>query len=122
MQRRNLLEDSIRHLSQDYERQLEMQEKESAVLKKELEALKVQNADLGSEGNHINSDIMDAKTILNQKETELSRTKHDVARQQDESRFLRDTLDDTKRQLTAAYATKDTQHAKIFNLTNTVKQ
>ena len=39
-QRRNMLEDSIRYLRQDYEKQIEQQTKDSQILQGELEHLK----------------------------------------------------------------------------------
>ena len=70
-QRKAMLEDSIRYLQQDYDKQIEQQTRDSEVLQSELEQLKRQNADLNSDNNAVNSDIMDAKTTLNQKDLEV---------------------------------------------------
>ena len=98
-QRKAMLEDSIRYLQQDYDKQIEQQTRDSEVLQSELEQLKRQNADLNSDNNAVNSDIMDAKTTLNQKDLEVQRIRQDIQRSQDEGRFIRDTIDDAKRQL-----------------------
>ena len=63
--RKTQLEDSIRYLRQDYEKQIDQQTRDSEILQTELENLKRQNADLAQEGTTTNSDIMDAKTTLN---------------------------------------------------------
>jgi len=60
-----MLEDSIRYLKTDYEKQIDSQASDIALLQNDLENLKRANADLGQEGNSINSDIMDAKNMLN---------------------------------------------------------
>ena len=64
-QRKSLMEDSIRYMCQDYEKQIEQQTTDSEILQKELETLKRHNADLGQDCNTVNSDIMDSKTINN---------------------------------------------------------
>ena len=102
-QRKAMLEDSIRYLQQDYDKQIEQQTRDSEVLQSELEQLKRQNADLNSDNNAVNSDIMDAKTTLNQKDLEVQRIRQDIQRSQDEGRFIRDTIDDAKRQLQTNY-------------------
>ena len=46
-QKRNMLEDSIRYLKADYEKQIEGQQNDISVLQADLENLKRVNADLG---------------------------------------------------------------------------
>ena len=65
---------------------------------------------------------MDARTTLNQKEQEVQRIRTETERSQDEGRFLRDNIEDAKRQLSANYQTKEQQHQKIFQLTAQLKQ
>lgn len=64
--------------------------------------------------NSTNSDIMDAKQQLGQKDLELQRIRNEIARSQDEGRFVRESIEDAKRQLSISYQTKDQQHQKVF--------
>ena len=73
-----MLEDSIRYLQQDYEKQIDQQTRDSEILQAELEELKRKNADLATENNTVNSDIMDAKASLNHKDAEVQRIKCDI--------------------------------------------
>ena len=102
-QKRNMLEDSIRYLQADYEKQIEGQQHDIAVLQADLENLKRVNADLGQEGNAVNSDILDAKSMLNQREVEIQRTKTDLNRGNDEARFLKDSIEEARRHLQDNY-------------------
>lgn len=70
----------------------------------------------------MNGDIMDARSQLNHKELEVQRLRNDVQRSQDEGRFIREAIDDQKRQLSVNYQTKDQQHQKIFQLTAMLKK
>ena len=72
---------------------------------------------MGSEGNAVNSDIMDAKTMLNQREVEIQRSKTDLNRGADEARYLNDGIQEARRNLSDNYATKEQQHQKIYQLT-----
>jgi len=69
------------------------------LLQNDLENLKKVNADLGQEGNAVNSDIMDAKTMLNQREVEIQRSKTDLSRGGDEARYLNDGIQEARRHL-----------------------
>ena len=64
--------------------------------------------------NTTNSDIMDAKQQLGQKDLELQRIRNEIARSNDEGRFVRESIEDAKRQLSISYQTKDQQHQKVF--------
>ena len=64
--------------------------------------------------NSTNSDIMDAKQQLGQKDLELQRIRNEIARSNDEGRFVRESIEDAKRQLSISYQTKDQQHQKVF--------
>ena len=115
-QKRNMLEDSIRYLKADYEKQIEGQQSDISVLQADLENLKRVNADLGQEGNAVNSDILDARSTLNQREVEIQRTKNDLNRGSDEARFLKDSIEEARRHLSDNYAQKEQQHQKIYQL------
>ncbi len=65
--------------------------------------MKRTNVDLGQESNAINSDIMDAKANLNQKDIEVQRIRQEISRSEDEGRFLRNNIEEQKRQLTNNY-------------------
>ena len=106
-QKRSMLKDSIRYLKTDYEKQMDSQASDIALLQNDLENLKRANADLGQEGNSINSDIMDAKNMLNQREVEIQRTKTDLSRGCDEARFLNDGIQEARKHLSDNYATKE---------------
>ena len=109
-----MLEDSIRYLKADYEKQIDQQASDIEVLQADLENLKRANADLASEGNAINGDILDAKSMLNSREVEIQRTKNDLSRGNDETRFLRDGIDEARRHLSDNYSLKEQQHQKIY--------
>lgn len=121
-QKRNMLEDSIRYLKGDYEKQLDQQARDIEVLQCDLENLKRANADLGQEGNAVNSDILDAKSMLNQREVEIQRTKTDLNRGGDETRFLKDNIEEARRHLSDNYTLKEQQHQKIYQLTAQLKK
>jgi len=57
-QKKGELENSVRYLQTDYEKQIDGQAHDIALLQNDLENLKKVNADLGQEGNNVNSDIM----------------------------------------------------------------
>jgi len=48
---------------------------------------------------------------------EVQRIRQDIQRSQDEGRFIKENIDDAKRQLSMNYQTKEQQHQKIFQLT-----
>ena len=108
-QRKNLLEDSIRYKQSDYQKQLEQQGKDIEYLQTEVDSLKRQNAEMGTQCNATQSDIIDAKSVLNQREIEISRIKTEIARSHDQTRFLRENIEDVKRQLHQNYQTKEHQ-------------
>ena len=65
--------------------------------------MKRTNVDLGQESNAINGDIMDAKANLNQKDIEVQRIRQEISRSEDEGRFLKNNIEEQKRQLTNNY-------------------
>ena len=52
---------------------------------------------MGTQNNTVQSDIVDAKSILNQKDLEITRIKTDIQRSHDQARLYREAIDDTKR-------------------------
>ncbi len=76
---------------------------------------------MGQETNKLNSDIMDAKNMLHQRENEVQRIHHDIQRSQDDGRAVSACIEDNKRQLATSYQCKEQQHQKIFQLTAQLK-
>ena len=62
---------------------------------------------MSSQNNTVQSDIVDAKSILNQRELEITRVKTDIQRSHDQARFTREGIEDVKRQLHQNYQTKE---------------
>jgi len=50
---------------------------------------------------------MDARQQLSQKDLEVQRIRNDINRSTDEGRFIKENIEDAKRQLTINYQTKD---------------
>ena len=70
-QRMYNIEDSIRQRRDDFERQIEQQNRDQAGLQAELENMKRVNVEVNQQANIINSDILDAKNTNNEKELEI---------------------------------------------------
>ena len=77
------------------------------MLQGELENLKRLNTELGQEGNAVNSDIIDSKQTLNQREVEIQKLRADLSRGSDEGRFLKDGIEECRRYLRDNYAQKE---------------
>ena len=50
---------------------------------------------------------MDAKSMLNARDVEIQRTKNDLSRGSDETRFLKDGIDEARRHLSDNYSMKE---------------
>ena len=76
------------------------------MLQGELDNLKRLNTDLGTEGNAINSDIIDSKQTLNQREVEIQKQRADLSRGGEEGKFLKDGIEECRRYLRDNYSQK----------------
>ena len=86
------------------------------MLQGELDNLKRLNTDLGTEGNAINSDIIDSKQTLNQREVEIQKQRADLSRGGEEGKFLKDGIEECRRYLRDNYSQKEQQHQKLYQL------
>lgn len=86
------------------------------MLQGELDNLKRLNSELGQEGNAVNSDIIDSKQTLNQREVEIQKLRADLSRGADEGRFVKDGIEECRRYLRDNYAQKEQQHQKLYQL------
>ena len=69
---------------------------------------------MGSEGNTINSDIIDAKQTLNTREVEIQKQRADISRGAEEDRFLNNGIEECRKHLRDNYAQKEHQHQKLY--------
>ena len=77
------------------------------MLQGELDNLKRLNSELGQEGNAVNSDIIDSKQTLNQREVEIQKLRADLSRGTDEGRFVKDGIEECRRYLRDNYSQKE---------------
>ena len=109
-------------MRKDYETEIEQQERQIDLLKQDTEGLKRNNQELQNEGIATNGTIVEAKSMVNQREIEVTKLSQDIQRAQDEDRQLNTDIDTAQRNLREAHKVKDLQHERIYQATAQLKK